>query len=46
MFAVVAWPAFWWLDYYAGLERHLRSRYRRVLDGERLIVFDLRAERG
>jgi 2-polyprenyl-3-methyl-5-hydroxy-6-metoxy-1,4-benzoquinol methylase len=46
MFAVVAWPAFWWLEYYAGLGLHLRSRYRRVLDSERLIVFDLRADRG
>jgi len=46
MFAVVAWPAFWWLEYYAGLGLHLRSRYRRVLDSERLIVFDLRTDRG
>jgi cyclopropane fatty-acyl-phospholipid synthase-like methyltransferase len=46
MFAVVAWPAFWWLEYYAGLRLHLHSRYRRVLESERLIVFDLRADRG
>jgi 2-polyprenyl-3-methyl-5-hydroxy-6-metoxy-1,4-benzoquinol methylase len=46
LFAVVAWPAFWWLEYYAGLGLHVRSRYRRVLDTERLIVFDLRANRG
>ena len=40
--AVVAWPAFWWLAYYRGLAGHLQARYRRVLDGERFIVFDLR----
>jgi 2-polyprenyl-3-methyl-5-hydroxy-6-metoxy-1,4-benzoquinol methylase len=40
-FVVVAWPAFWWLDFYGGLERHLRSRYRRILETERLVVFEL-----
>jgi hypothetical protein len=42
-FLVIAWPAFWWLDYYAGLHRHLRSKYRCVLENDRLVVFDLRA---
>jgi 2-polyprenyl-3-methyl-5-hydroxy-6-metoxy-1,4-benzoquinol methylase len=46
LFAVVAWPAFWWLDYYAGLARHLRARYRQVSEGERFIVFELRAGNG
>jgi hypothetical protein len=41
-FLVVAWPAFWWLDHYAGLQQHLRSRFRCLLENERLIVFDLR----
>ena len=41
-FLVVAWPAFWWLDFYVGLARHLRSRYRRVFGTERLVIFDLR----
>jgi hypothetical protein len=41
-FLAFAWPAFWWLDYYAGLRRHLRSHGRRVLANERVIVFDLR----
>ena len=41
-FLVAAWPAFWWLDFYVGLARHLRSRYRRVLGTERLVIFDLR----
>ena len=40
-FIVVAWPAFWWLEYYAGLHHHLRSRFRCVLENERLVVFDL-----
>ena len=41
-FIVFAWPAFWWLDYYSGLRQHLLSQFRRVLENERLVVFDLR----
>lgn len=39
-FLVVAAPALWWLDYYDGLRRHL-DRRRRVVDNDRLVVFDL-----
>ncbi|MBM4464923.1 MAG: glycosyltransferase [Chloroflexi bacterium] len=42
-FIVFAWPAFWWLDHYAGLHRHLRSAYRCALENDRLVVFDLRS---
>ena len=42
-FMVFAWPAFWWLDYYQGLGKHLVSRFRCVLRNERLVVFDLRS---
>jgi hypothetical protein len=41
-FMVFAWPAFWWLDYYAGLRDHLGSKFRCVLKNERLVAFDLR----
>ena len=41
-FIVFAWPAFWWLDYYAGLRHHLQAQCRCVLENERLVVFDLR----
>ena len=41
-FMVFAWPAFWWLDYYARFRRHLRSRFRCALENDRLIAFDLR----
>jgi glycosyltransferase involved in cell wall biosynthesis len=41
-FAVIGWPAFWWLGHYAGWHLHLRSRYRCVLENDRLVVFDLR----
>ncbi|MDZ7965411.1 MAG: glycosyltransferase family A protein [Nostoc sp. DedSLP03] len=40
-FMVIAWPAFWWLDYYSGLRNYLSSNFRRVLDNSRLVVFDL-----
>jgi SAM-dependent methyltransferase len=42
---VFGWPAFWWLDYYAGLNEHLSSRFPCVLRNERLIIFDLREAR-
>jgi 2-polyprenyl-3-methyl-5-hydroxy-6-metoxy-1,4-benzoquinol methylase len=35
-------PAFWWLDHYTGLRQLLRSRFRCVVDDERLVMFDLR----
>jgi glycosyltransferase involved in cell wall biosynthesis len=38
-YAVVAWPAFWWLEHYPGLEEHLRRR-RCVLENERIKVFE------
>jgi SAM-dependent methyltransferase len=41
-FLAFAWPAFWWLEYYAELHRHLRSTSRCVLENDRLVVFDLR----
>lgn len=43
-FIVFAWPAFWWLDHYAGLRDHLRSRFRCVLENDRLVAFDLRPD--
>jgi SAM-dependent methyltransferase len=45
-FVVIARPAFWWLDHYAGFARHLRSRCRCILENERVIVFNLRPEDG
>ena len=39
----IAWPAFWWLDYYTGLHRRLRSTFRCVLENDRLVVFDLKS---
>ena len=39
-FIAFAWPAFWWLDHYAGLRACL-DRYSRVIESERVIVFDL-----
>ena len=42
-FLVVAWPAFWWLEYYREFERRLRSGFRCVLENDRLVVFDLRS---
>jgi serine/threonine protein kinase len=41
-FLVFAWPAFWWLEYYAEFHRYLRSTYRCLLENERVVIFDLR----
>lgn len=40
-FIVFAWPAFWWLEYYFGLRQHLQSRFRCILENDRLVLFDL-----
>lgn len=40
-FLVFGWPAFWWLDYYAGLRSHLEASYYRLLENDRLVVYDL-----
>ena len=41
-FMVFAWPAYWWLDHYSGLQAHLRSHFACVLENDRVVVFDLR----
>ena len=41
-FMIFGSPAFWWLDHYAGLRQHLRSKFRCVMEDERLVMFDLR----
>jgi hypothetical protein len=41
-FCIFAWPALWWLDYYAGFRQHLYASFPCVLANERLVVFDLR----
>jgi hypothetical protein len=40
-FLVIAWPAFWWMTYYAGFHAYLRRRFRCICHNERAIVFDL-----
>jgi glycosyltransferase involved in cell wall biosynthesis len=45
-FVAFAWPAFWWLDFYSGFHRYLCSKYRCVLENDRLVVFDLRTVTG
>ena len=38
---VFAWPAFWWLEQYSGWRTHLHLHFARILNNERVIVFDL-----
>jgi hypothetical protein len=45
-FIVFALPAFWWLDYYNGFCRYLRSQFRCVIENERIVMFDLQAKGG
>jgi glycosyltransferase involved in cell wall biosynthesis len=45
-FMVFVQPALWWLEYYAGLHRHLLSNFRCTLANDTLVVFDLRAAPG
>ncbi len=39
---VFAWPAFWWLEYYSVLRRHLESKFQCVLKNHNVIVYDVR----
>jgi hypothetical protein len=45
-FIAFAWPAFWWLQHYEPLQRHLDATYPCVLKNERLVVFRLEARTG
>ena len=36
------WTSFWWLDEYGGFARYLRERFPLILEGDHLVVFDLR----
>jgi hypothetical protein len=36
-----AWPAFWWVQHYAGFYEHVREKFHLVLKDNRLLVFDL-----
>ncbi len=38
---VIAWPAFWWLDYYTSFSQFLHSNFRCELENRRLVVFSL-----
>ena len=40
-FIFFASPAYWWLDYYSGMYNYLKSKYKSVLNNERLIGFNL-----
>jgi glycosyltransferase involved in cell wall biosynthesis len=40
-FVVFTWPSFWWLDYYGGLNDHLRTNVPCVIENDRLVAFDL-----
>lgn len=40
-FIVFGWPAFWWLDHYGALGRHLRYECRTLLQNDRVNVFTL-----
>jgi hypothetical protein len=44
-FIVFAWPAFWWLDYYAGLRDYLGSKFRCAMKNSLLVAFDLQREK-
>lgn len=41
VFFALAWPAFWWMDYYAGFGQHLRRTFPCVLENDRLLIFQL-----
>jgi hypothetical protein len=40
---VFGWPSFWWLDYYTGFVAELERRGKKVIDNDRLVMFELRS---
>ena len=42
-YMALLWPAFWWLDHYAAFRVYLDARFRRVLDNDNALVFDLQS---
>jgi hypothetical protein len=40
-YLVIAWSAFWWLDYYRQFSKYLDSRFPRLVTSDRLVIFDL-----
>ena len=42
-FIAFVWPAFWWLQHYQAFHHHLRANCRRVIENDRMVVFDLRS---
>ncbi len=42
----IAWPAFWWREFYITFMEYLKMNYRLVHNDEDLIVFDLRLDVG
>jgi glycosyltransferase involved in cell wall biosynthesis len=36
---IVAWPAFWYLDYFTGLSDYIDANFRKVIDDECFVAF-------
>jgi hypothetical protein len=45
-YVVVGWPAFWWLDYYAGFFKHVRAQSSCILSTDRVFIFDFGRNEG
>lgn len=41
-FLVLAWPAFWWKDYYEDFFTHLTETYNCIAENSQIQVFDIR----
>jgi glycosyl transferase family 2 len=40
-FIVFPWITFWWLDHFSRLREHLRSTSTRILQSEKVVIYDL-----
>jgi len=45
-YIVFPWISFWWLKHFSGLNQHLGSTSTKILDNEKVVVFDLGALAG
>jgi predicted O-methyltransferase YrrM len=40
-YIVFVWPSFWWFNYYNGIQSYLKSKFRCIIENNRLVIFSL-----
>ncbi|HEX9665660.1 MAG TPA: hypothetical protein VGA95_03785 [Thermodesulfobacteriota bacterium] len=40
-YIVFVWPSFWWFKYYNGIHTYLKSKFRCIIENNRLVIFSM-----